>query len=47
MGEVMLLKHDEDAARIHWREALGIYDGLGSYLSGIVSIRLGSFRDAA
>jgi DNA-binding SARP family transcriptional activator/tetratricopeptide (TPR) repeat protein len=47
MGEVMLLRHDEDAARIHWREALGIYDGLGSYVSGIVSIRLGSFRDAA
>jgi DNA-binding SARP family transcriptional activator/tetratricopeptide (TPR) repeat protein len=47
LAEVMMLRHDEDAARIHWREALGIYDSLGSYLSEIVQIRLGSFRDVA
>jgi tetratricopeptide (TPR) repeat protein len=47
IAEVMARRRDEDAARIHWREALDVYQGLGSYLAGIVAMRLEPFSNAA
>lgn len=47
IAEVMARRRDEDAARIHWREALDVYQGLGSYLAGIVAMRLEPFSRAA
>jgi DNA-binding SARP family transcriptional activator/tetratricopeptide (TPR) repeat protein len=47
MAEVMLLRHDADTARIYWREALDIYQMLGSHEAGMVAMRLELFARSA